>query len=92
MSARVARRVVVHGLVQGVFFRQSCRQEAKAAGVTGWVRNEPDGSVSAQFEGSAEAVEAMVRWCRTGPSRAVVTDLEVSKVPLSGATRFDVLR
>jgi acylphosphatase len=87
----VARRVVVHGRVQGVFFRDSCSREAHRAGVTGWVRNEPDGSVAALFEGPAPAVEQLVRWCRQGPPRASVERVEVSDTPPGGTTSFDVL-
>lgn len=67
------RRVVVDGRVQGVFFRDSCRRQAVAAGVHGWVRNRPDGTVEAVFEGPADAVERLVEWCRVGPPRAAVT-------------------
>lgn len=87
----VARRVVVHGLVQGVFFRDSCRQEAEHQQVRGWVRNEPDGTVAAHFEGPADAVESMVAWCHDGPRRARVERVDVSGADPTGAGRFDVL-
>jgi acylphosphatase len=74
----VRRRVVVRGNVQGVFFRDSTRRQALDRGVAGWVRNRDDGSVEAVFEGPAEAVEELVEWCRTGPSRAQVEDMDVS--------------
>ena len=70
MSEAIRRRAVVHGRVQGVFFRDSCRQLAQAAGVAGSVRNEPDGTVAAVFEGDPDAVRRMVDWCRTGPPSA----------------------
>jgi acylphosphatase len=69
---------MVRGEVQGVFFRDSTRKEAQSRGVSGWVRNRDDGAVEAVFEGPAEAVEAMVEWCRRGPSRADVEDMDVS--------------
>jgi acylphosphatase len=72
-------QVVIRGRVQGVGFRASCARQAVALGVTGWVRNEWDDSVEALFEGDAGAVDQMVAWCRTGPSRAEVTDVEVTK-------------
>jgi acylphosphatase len=74
----IRRHVVVRGHVQGVFFRDSTRREAVSRGVSGWVRNREDGSVEAVFEGSAEAVEALVEWCRSGPDRAQVEDMDVS--------------
>ncbi len=73
----VRRRVIVRGRVQGVWFRDSCRAEALERGVAGWVRNRADGSVEAVFEGSPEAVAAMVSWCRTGPPRARVERTEI---------------
>jgi acylphosphatase len=58
----VARSVRVQGRVQGVFFREGCRREASRLAVSGWVRNEPDGSVAVYAEGAPEAVEALVAW------------------------------
>ena len=60
-------------------FRANCQRQANALGVTGWVRNLWDGSVEALFEGPPEAVDAMLGWCRRGPSSAVVTDVEVTE-------------
>ncbi|MEU9233711.1 acylphosphatase [Streptomyces subrutilus] len=73
----VRKRVIVSGTVQGVFFRDTCRREALAQGVSGWVRNLPDGDVEALFDGGEGAVEAMVRWARTGPPAADVRAVEV---------------
>jgi acylphosphatase len=70
-------RVLVTGRVQGVFFRSTCAQEARRAGVTGWVRNLIDGRVEAVFEGDEPAVERMVAWCRHGPDLAWVDDVEI---------------
>lgn len=89
-NSRVARTVVVHGRVQGVFFRDTCRREAEAARVAGWVRNEPDGSVAALFEGHQDAVRAMVDWCRSGPPSARVSRVEVTEVEPTGAAAFEV--
>jgi acylphosphatase len=86
----VARKVVVHGRVQGVFFRDTCRREAEDRGVVGWVSNEPDGSVAAWFEGEEQAVEAMLRWVHEGPPHARVQRVDVSEVEPEGATRFTV--
>ena len=82
--------VTVTGLVQGVFFRAETQQEASRLGVAGWVRNQPDGSVAAHFEGEPGAVEAMVAWCRQGPRRARVDDVHVRDAEPSGASRFEV--
>jgi acylphosphatase len=84
----VRRRVLVSGRVQGVWFRDSCSRQASAAGVTGWVRNTPDGRVEAAFEGEPEAVEQMVAWCRQGPPRAVVTGVEIKEESPEHETRF----
>jgi acylphosphatase len=69
--------VVVRGYVQGVGFRANCARRAEALGVTGWVRNQWDGSVEALFEGDVAAVDRLVDWCRAGPSRSEVTSVEV---------------
>ncbi len=68
-------RVIIKGIVQGVNFRYYTQREAQKNGVTGWVRNLPDGSVTAVFEGDEEDVEKMVQWCRNGPSSAQVSEL-----------------
>ena len=90
MAARIARRVVVTGRVQGVFFRDSARREARRHGVTGWVRNRPDGTVEAVFEGEPDAVAALVLWCREGPRHARVEDLRVIAVEPAGLSDFAV--
>jgi acylphosphatase len=84
-------RVIVAGRVQGVFFRAGCRERARALGVAGWVRNAEDGLVEAVFEGQADGVEAMVRWCRTGPSHAHVDSVDVREEPPAGETGFRVV-
>ena len=89
-NATVRRRVVVSGRVQGVFFRDTCEREARAAGVGGWVRNRRDGTVEAVFEGDPVAVERMVAWCRRGPSRAVVTAVAVTDELPAGDRTFRV--
>ena len=89
MSA-VAVRLRVSGRVQGVFFRDSCATEARRRGVTGWVRNEDDGTLAAHLEGGQADVEAMVEWCRVGPPRAEVSDLEREAVDPEGCDDFEV--
>lgn len=86
----VRAHVVIHGRVQGVWFRDSCRREAENRGVTGWVRNNPDGTVEAVFEGAPDAVDAVVDFCRQGPPRATVADVEVEREESRGEPRFRV--
>ncbi|MCP3103322.1 acylphosphatase [Myxococcus sp. K15C18031901] len=73
-----ARRAAlrIQGKVQGVFFRESARVEASRLGLTGWVRNRPDGSVEAVVEGEAEKLEQFVGWCHRGPAQARVDGVE----------------
>jgi len=70
-------KVIVRGIVQGVNFRSYTRRQAMRYNVTGWVRNLPDGSVAAIFEGEEQDVETMIQWCRHGPPSAQVTELIV---------------
>jgi acylphosphatase len=88
---RVRRRVVVRGRVQGVWFRGSTQRRARTLGLAGWVRNRPDGSVEAVFEGSRPAVEAALAFCREGPPGARVEGIELREEPLEGLRGFDVL-
>jgi acylphosphatase len=90
MSDLVRRRVVVHGLVQGVFFRDTTRREATRRGVSGWVTNRPDGAVEAVFEGAPDAVAAMVSFCRSGPRGARVERVEETGEEPEGVTGFDI--
>jgi acylphosphatase len=90
MSEVVARKVVVSGHVQGVFFRDRTRREAARLGVTGWVRNCRDGTVEAHLEGTADAVAELVRWCREGPRHATVRELQVSEAEPQGTAGFEV--
>ena len=86
----VTRRVVVHGMVQGVFFRDTCRREAQARGIAGWVSNRGDGAVEALFSGTPDAVEEMVAWARSGPPRAMVERVDVQDGDPPGNDRFEV--
>jgi acylphosphatase len=93
MSGVVARRVTVHGRVQGVFFRASTRQVAREQGVAGWVANRADGAVVAWLEGPADAVETVEAWIVTGgPPSAEVTDVDATSVTPEGHDRFEVRR
>lgn len=83
-------RVLVSGQVQGVYFRDTCRRMALKHGVTGWVRNLPDGRVEAVFEGDDEVVERLVDWTRHGPDRAVVSGVAVEPEQPEGFATFRV--
>jgi acylphosphatase len=84
------RRVIVHGFVQGVFFRDTARRRAQSAGVAGWVRNNPDGTVEAVFEGAEDDVERLVRFCHEGPRGAQVDRVDVSEEAPEGLEHFVV--
>jgi acylphosphatase len=90
MSEPVARRVVVSGHVQGVFFRDQTRREAHRHGVAGWVRNCADGTVEAHFEGPAEAVAELVKWTRDGPRHATVYERRVEDAEPEGLGGFQI--
>lgn len=80
----------MRGLVQGVFFRETCRRLAEENGVAGWVRNRGDGAVEAVFEGPEGAVDGMVGWCRAGPRHAHVDSVEVGEEEPVGSSGFEV--
>jgi acylphosphatase len=86
----IRRRVIVHGRVQGVWFRGATERQARALGVAGWVRNRPDGTVEAAFEGEAGAVGRAVAYCRQGPPGARVEHVESFDETPEGLCGFDV--
>ncbi len=86
----IRRRVIVSGRVQGVWYRQSCYDQAVDAGVAGWVRNNDDGTVEAVLEGDADAVERVVAWMRSGPPGALVTRVELGDELPRGERGFRV--
>ena len=90
MSEVVRRRVVVHGHVQGVFFRDSTRREAERRGVAGWVCNRGDGAVEAVFEGPEADVAALVEFSREGPRGADVSGVDVRDEEPEGLSGFVV--
>ncbi len=89
-SGPVRRRVIVHGRVQGVFFRGTTEAEAARRGVAGWVRNRSDGCVEAVFEGDPDAVAALVDFCGRGPRHALVSRIEVLEEAPEGLRGFQV--
>lgn len=84
------KRVVVHGMVQGVFFRETTRRLAEQDGVAGWVRNNPDGTVEAVFEGAEADVERLVRFAHDGPSGARVDGVEVFEEEPESLSGFSI--
>ncbi|MDP9277238.1 MAG: acylphosphatase [Actinomycetota bacterium] len=86
----IRRRAVVHGRVQGVFFRDTMRRLAQSRGVAGWVTNRPDGAVEAVFEGESEDVESMLSFCREGPRGATVERVEVIEEEPEGLSGFAI--
>lgn len=80
----------MHGRVQGVFFRNTCRREATARSVAGWITNRADGSVEAVFEGAPDDVDAMVKWTRHGPPSAEVAHVDALPEPVEGLAGFQV--
>ena len=86
----IRRRVVVHGRVQGVFFRDTVRRMAQQRNLAGWITNRWDGAVEAVFEGEPDAVERLVDFMREGPRGAEVREVEVDEEELEGLRGFDV--
>lgn len=84
-------RVVVFGRVQGVFFRAETRRVAKELGLSGWVKNAPDGTVEAVFEGQPEMVDKAIDWCKTGPPGAIVSSIEVYEENPCGENGFRII-
>ena len=84
--------ITIRGRVQGVFYRHSARIEAERCGISGWARNEPDGSVTILAEGEEAALKKFIAWCRTGPSLARVNDVQVTWGEATGEfKRFEIL-
>lgn len=76
-TSRKTLRLVIHGRVQGVFFRDSMRREAQKLGISGWVRNRSDGAVEAAVQGAPADVDLIVRWAHRGPDRAQVERVDI---------------
>ena len=75
----ITRRLVISGRVQGVYFRDSMRQQARQLGVTGWVRNRADGTVEAMVHGKPDSVEKMIKWAHHGPDTAKVIGVQIEE-------------
>lgn len=90
-SHPVRCRVIVSGRVQGVFFRDTCRRVADRLGVRGWVRNNPDGTVEAVIQGDRDDIGDLIAWCREGPPRATVTDVQIVDEPVADEGPFRIV-
>ena len=84
------RHVIVYGFVQGVGFRFAVERAARSRGVAGWVRNRPDGTVEAIFEGAPADVASLVEACHSGPRGAEVERVEVEAESPEGLSAFEV--
>lgn len=91
MSEQVIRHLRIFGRVQGVWYRESMRQQAEQLHITGWVRNRLDGSVEALVQGEFNAVERIIAWAKRGPEQAQVTHIDIDENPprIGQATKFD---
>jgi acylphosphatase len=92
MTDIVARRLVVTGKVQGVFFRANTERVARELGLRGWVTNADDGAVEIHAEGSRDALDRLIAWCREGPPGAKVDGVSVDEANIRGLPSFDVYR
>lgn len=84
--------IIVSGKVQGVYYRQSAREKATELGVTGYVLNQPDGSVAITATGTTEQLEKLIAWCHQGPRLARVTRVDVKEVSLASFGSFTIER
>ena len=89
-AEKIRRRLVVHGQVQGVFYRDSTRHAARNEGVSGWAANRSDGTVEVVLEGAADAVQSVVGHCRQGPSSANVESVDEHEETPEGLTGFQI--
>lgn len=87
-----ARRIIVTGLVQGVFFRAQTKEKADDLGLTGWVRNTDDGSVEIHAEGPEEKLDELEEWCWKGPPKSKVTAVTVTEDQEKRLPTFDVVK
>ena len=84
--------LLIKGKVQGVFYRASARDKAMELGITGWVKNTPDGNVEIVASGDKESLEKFIEWCHKGPSRALVTGLTMKEMDTNNFSDFQILK
>ena len=85
-------KLIIHGKVQGVFYRKTAAEQAQNLGLTGWVKNNPGGTVEMLIQGEEKSVLKMVEWCWEGPKNAVVTKVEHSETSPENYSDFKVIR
>ncbi len=90
MSSILHREIHIKGQVQGVGFRYSCLRIAKSLGVKGFVRNEPDGSVYIEAEGTEIQLKSFIDWCRQGPRYAMIENVLVNEGVIKGFSQFSI--
>lgn len=92
MVKLVSVNIYVSGIVQGVFYRAYTRSKARSLGLTGWVKNLPDGRVQIFAEGKEDSIKKLIDWCKVGPSHAVVEDVKVEWLEYCGKYKtFDII-
>lgn len=89
---KVCKKAVISGRVQGVFYRQNTVDQAKLLGITGWVKNLPNGDVEALLCGDAEKVDILCEWLWDGPAAARVSDVKLTEMPWHDFSQFRVVR
>ena len=92
MKKIICIHAIVRGKVQGVFYRDNTRQQAEARGITGWVKNNKDGSVELQACGEGSKIQLLIDWLHQGPERASVTKVDWHEIPLEKYEEFVILR
>jgi acylphosphatase len=88
----LTKSILIKGKVQGVYYRQSTKEKALQLGVTGQVKNQTDGSVYVVATGTEEQLAALISWCHTGPSRAIVESVETQPIALQNFDTFNIIR
>ena len=84
--------ITIEGLVQGVFYRQSTKAIAIDSGITGEIKNKPDGTVHIIATGTEPQLEQLIKWCNKGPEMAIVTNVKVEKIPLKTFKGFSIIK
>lgn len=85
-------QLIIKGKVQGVFYRASAKEKAEDLGLTGWVKNTPEGYVEIMATGEMDVLERFITWCKKGPSRAIVTEVQLQSVNEKKFDRFRIER